>query len=108
MGRPRYALILATMLAAIGLSCAAPAGPSGRAMQATVPPAAPPATTSANAPPPAALASAAPTAPAALQRVTIGVNNTASDAPLFLADDRGYFRDVGLEIGLEELQGGAA
>jgi NitT/TauT family transport system substrate-binding protein len=108
MGRPCYALILAAMLAAIGLSCAAPAGPSGPAVRATVPPAAPPAPTSAAAAPPAAPASAAPTAPAALQHVTIGVNNAASDAPLFLADDRGYFRDVGLEIGLEEFPGGAA
>jgi NitT/TauT family transport system substrate-binding protein len=98
MGRPWYVLILGVVLSVVGPSCAPPAGTTSPAALATVP-AAQPATTSAG---------AAPTAPAALQHVTIGVNNAVTDAPLFLADDRGYFWDVGLEIGLEEFQGGAA
>jgi len=56
----------------------------------------------------AAPAAAAAAASAPLQHVTIGVNNALSDAPFFLADERGYFREAGIEIGLEVLSGGAA
>ncbi len=58
--------------------------------------------------PSAASSTAPPAAPVALQRVTIGVNNAVTDAALFLADDRGYFREAGLEIAMEVFQGGAA
>jgi NitT/TauT family transport system substrate-binding protein len=36
------------------------------------------------------------------------VNNVLSDGAFFIADERGYFRDVGLEIGFETFQSGAA
>lgn len=87
------------LCAALVLGCGPPAAPAR--------PAAP---LGQSAPPPTS-APAAPTAlptPTALERVTIGVNNAVSDAPLFLAEDRGYFREVGLEIVLEVFQGGAA
>jgi NitT/TauT family transport system substrate-binding protein len=86
------------------LGCAPAAAPAA-------PPASPvarPADSNAVAPPAASATSAAPAAQAPLQRVTIGVNNALSDAPLFIAEDRGYFRDAGLDIGMEVFQGGAA
>jgi NitT/TauT family transport system substrate-binding protein len=108
--RPYRVGALAAALVLAVLGCAPPAGPA-----APAPPAAKPAVpTAASSPPAPAGAASAPTAaPAsaaagALQRVTVGVNNSLTDAPLFLADERGYFREVGLEIALEAFQGGAA
>jgi NitT/TauT family transport system substrate-binding protein len=107
MSRRQYVLILAAMLLAAVLGCAPPATPAAPAAKPAAPPAATPAGRPAE-PPPAGPASAPPAAPAPLQRVSIGVNNAVTDAPLFLAEDRGYFSDVGLEIVLEVFQGGGA
>jgi NitT/TauT family transport system substrate-binding protein len=98
----------AALLVMIVLGCA-PASPLAAPPASPVAkPAATPAPGSPAAPPPASAPGAAPAALAPLQRVTIGVNNAVTDAPLFLAEDRGYFREVGLEIALETFQGGAA
>src|SRR6266511_4884 len=94
-------IVLVVMLV---LGCAPASAPAA-------PPASPvlqPAASNPGAPPAASAPSAAPAVQAPLQRVTMGVNNALSDAPLFIAEDRGYFRDAGLEIGMEVFQGGAA
>ena len=36
--------------------------------------------------------------PAAAQPITVGVTNTMSDAPIFIADRKGFFRDEGLDV----------
>jgi NitT/TauT family transport system substrate-binding protein len=94
--------LAASLLVVSVLGCApapAPAAPSAAPAATSAAPAA------ASGPEPAA---AAAPASAPLQHVTIGVNNALSDAPFFLADERGYFREAGIEIGLEVLSGGAA
>jgi NitT/TauT family transport system substrate-binding protein len=41
---------------------------------------------------------AAATTTAAAQAVTVGVTSSTSDAPIFIADKKGYFRDEGLDV----------
>lgn len=59
-----------------------------------------------------AVASGAVAAPAVVQaqstdRVTLGVVNTISDAPFFIAAAKGYFRDQGLTVDIEDFPSGA-
>ena len=35
---------------------------------------------------------------AAAQAITVGATSSTSDAPIFIADKKGYFRDEGLEV----------
>lgn len=39
--------------------------------------------------------------------VSIGIFGAASDAPFFIADKKGYFRDEGISVKLEKFQSGA-
>jgi NitT/TauT family transport system substrate-binding protein len=41
---------------------------------------------------------AAATGMAAAQAITVGVTSSTSDAPIFIADKKGYFRDEGLDV----------
>ena len=43
-------------------------------------------------------ASLAPPANAAAQAITVGATSSTSDAPIFIADKKGYFREEGLEV----------
>jgi NitT/TauT family transport system substrate-binding protein len=63
----------------------APAAPSGAAAPAVAP----------SAPPPAA---AAPTAPPALTRIKIATTPSISNGGRYIADERGYFREEGIEM----------
>jgi NitT/TauT family transport system substrate-binding protein len=45
-----------------------------------------------------ACAALAPTGMAAAQTTTVGATSSASDAPIYIADRKGYFRDEGLEV----------
>ena len=43
----------------------------------------------------------------AAERVSLGIVNTISDAPFFLADALGYFRDEGLDVDIQTFPSGA-
>ncbi len=43
-------------------------------------------------------ASLAPSGMAAAQAITVGATSSTSDAPIYIADSKGYFRDEGLEV----------
>ena len=43
----------------------------------------------------------------AADRVTLGIVNTISDAPFFIADAKGYFRDQGLTVDIADFPSGA-
>ena len=43
-------------------------------------------------------ASLAPPGTAAAQAITVGATSSTSDAPIFIADKKGYFREEGLEV----------
>ena len=49
----------------------------------------------------------APAVARAATRVTLGIVNTVSDAPYFIADARGYFRDEGLAVEILPFPSGA-
>ena len=49
----------------------------------------------------------APSIVRAAQKVTLGVVNTISDAPYFIADGRGYFTDAGLDVEIINFPSGA-
>ena len=53
----------------------------------------------------AAAFSAVPLAAQTLDNVTVGLVNTSSDAPFFLADRLGYFRDAGIAVKLLPFDG---
>src|SRR5438270_12860343 len=72
-------------------ACGAPANPT----PAQPPPAA---TVPASSPPTAVPATASPAPPAAITRVRFGSIGVATDLGVFIAMDRGYFRDEGIEI----------
>ena len=40
----------------------------------------------------------APSGMAAAQAITVGATSSTSDAPIFIADKKGYFREEGLEV----------
>jgi NitT/TauT family transport system substrate-binding protein len=40
------------------------------------------------------------------QSVNVGINNSGSDAPILIADEKGYFGEVGLEVELVEFKSG--
>ena len=44
---------------------------------------------------------------AAATKVTLGIVNTVSDAPYFIADARGYFKDEGLDVDIASFPSGA-
>jgi hypothetical protein len=44
---------------------------------------------------------------AAVTKVTLGIVNTVSDAPYFIADARGYFKDEGLDVDIASFPSGA-
>jgi NitT/TauT family transport system substrate-binding protein len=44
---------------------------------------------------------------AAATKVTLGIVNTVSDAPYFIADARGFFRDEGLDVDIASFPSGA-
>jgi NitT/TauT family transport system substrate-binding protein len=77
----------------------APAAPSGAsAAPPTTPSVAPAAPAATGAP--AAPSPVAASAPAALERVRVGTINNATDAPFYMAQERGYLREQGLDIEL--------
>ena len=43
-------------------------------------------------------AAAAAAAPCAAQTITVGATNSTSDAPIYIADRKGFFRDEGLDV----------
>lgn len=97
--RTRLPHALASLLVAIGLAlaCRPSAAPAPTGSAPAPPPAPPPAPAGAQAP--------APSAPARPELVTsppvtvkVGYLPVASWAPLFIAQERGYFREVGLDI----------
>src|SRR5581483_2292253 len=90
------ALILLALLAACQTAPSAaprPSAPQG----ATAPPTAAAAPTTA--------AAAAPTAPASLETVRVGSILNSSDAPFYLAQERGYLREVGLDLEITRFDG---
>src|SRR5215213_9292115 len=92
--------ILACLLAAACQPAATPAKPASAPEQAAAAPAgAAPAA-------PAASAGAAPaTAPAALETVRVGTILNTSDAPFYLAQERGYLREEGLDMEVTAFDG---
>jgi NitT/TauT family transport system substrate-binding protein len=84
----------------LALACAAPApAPAKPAQSGAASPAAVPAKPAASAPAPAAAATTAPApAPQALQTVSVGVLNIQTDAPILIADQKGYFREAGIQL----------
>jgi len=55
----------------------------------------------------AAIASALATSAPAADKVAVGTGGSASDAPFYIAYDRGFFRDEGLDVDLIVLDSGA-
>ncbi|HLH25216.1 MAG TPA: ABC transporter substrate-binding protein [Chloroflexota bacterium] len=107
--RPALALLTLTLLVACGASAPSPAAPSPAPASATPPPSASaahgpaaPVVARGPAPPadvPAPADAAAPLAPPVAVR--IGVLSSLSDAGIYVAAARGYFRDEGLDASLE-------
>ena len=92
---------------ALAVACAPSPGTPGTKPAATAPPAAPNATAtepSAVAPPVSTAAGGAGQPPAL---VRVGYLNSASDAGLLIAADRGYFAEQGLDVQLERFDSGA-
>jgi NitT/TauT family transport system substrate-binding protein len=79
-------------LATAGSGGAATATPAGAAAGGAGAPAAKP---------------AQPASPPPLQTVSIGVINTIADAPFYIAEKKGYFREVGIQPELRVFQSGA-
>jgi NitT/TauT family transport system substrate-binding protein len=48
-----------------------------------------------------------PTAVRAADTVTVGIANSLSDVPFFIANENGYFRDAGLDVKLQAFDSGA-
>ncbi len=103
-GRPTW-LVVAIVLVALGplgtLACSGPAG-SPAAKTSAPPPAAGSASTAAPAPTTAASA-ASPAAPAAAARperqtIKYGYNPILSGAPVYVAQERGYFAEQGFDV----------
>ena len=90
----RWLSALTALLLSVGCQ-AAPSTPSPTAVRQTTPP--PTATReSAAAPQPTAAPAAA--APAPLTVVRVGTLNASTDAPFYLAQERGYLREEGLDL----------
>jgi NitT/TauT family transport system substrate-binding protein len=104
LGRARYALIMGAVLSLTGPGCAPP---TAQVVAVDKPPASA-AKSGADPLSPGGAVSVVPAGSAPLQRVTVGVTRSSPDAPLFLADEHGYFKDAGLAVSLEEFQSGAA
>jgi len=100
--RFRFPLLGAAVLLAVALvACAAPAAaPPARPAAA---PTADSQATTASAPTTAPAAAA----PSALHKVRIAVQMNVTIAPLVLAEERGYFKDAGIDLDLVPMGGGA-
>jgi ABC-type nitrate/sulfonate/bicarbonate transport system substrate-binding protein len=70
----------------------------------TPPPAAPPTLNPATSQPPTAAPTAAPAANGQLTEIRIGITGNTADAPLFIAQDRGYFKEQGLKLAYTRVQ----
>ncbi|HLI27125.1 MAG TPA: ABC transporter substrate-binding protein [Chloroflexota bacterium] len=93
MGHPRLAALLCAVTALVGCQAAPPAASTSPAPvgQASKPSASP------------AAAGPAP----ATTLVQIGVTGSVADAPLYIAQERGYFREAGVTTELVQLDSGA-
>jgi ABC-type nitrate/sulfonate/bicarbonate transport system substrate-binding protein len=101
MVRRWYSLLLVGSL--LGAACGSSQPPSD-ATGGSVPAA--PVTAGAAARPAASAIATAPAA-SAPQKLSIGVLGTTSDAPVFIALERGYFQEQGLDVDLVEFQSGS-
>ena len=101
MIRVRFAglALLAGLLAACGGGGASPASPAPASSGASSPAASKPAvSTSAK---PAAGTSAKPSAAGNLTKVTMGLLYSVSDSGILIAQERGYFKDQGLDVEMQ-------
>jgi NitT/TauT family transport system substrate-binding protein len=55
----------------------------------------------------AAAAAALPTAARAADTIHVGIINSSTDAPFFIADAKGYFKDEGLKVDFVPFDAGA-
>jgi NitT/TauT family transport system substrate-binding protein len=98
-------LALALLLASAACTAAAPpaAKPASAPAAAPAAPAAPPAAAQ-----PGTTAAQRPTVPTSPATLKVGVLPIIAYAPVFLADERGYFRELGLTVETEEFPNGTA
>jgi len=101
MGLGRLLLIPVAMGALLCAACA-PAAPTRPAATPLAPAATAPASGAAAQPPTPAPAASPPE----LRPVTLGTSLATSFAPLFMAHEKGYYREQGLELNLQPLAGG--
>jgi NitT/TauT family transport system substrate-binding protein len=97
--------LAAALLAAALAACAAPAAPPPTKPAPAPPAASAPAASGAASPATAPTAAAA--VPSAPQKVRIAVQMNVTIAPLVLADERGYFKDAGIDLEIVPMGGGS-
>src|SRR4051794_16751489 len=85
-------LLLAALAACAG-PAAAPPAPASSAISATAAG--------------SAAATASPAAPPELRKVTVGYVANQSLSPIYVAYEKGYFREQGLDVSLQTLTGGS-
>jgi NitT/TauT family transport system substrate-binding protein len=95
---PSRWLGVALLLAWLGLACA----PAGRPAPTAV--AAPPAVAATPAPPSAAGARPAAAQSSSPVTVRVAIVRSVSDSGIFIADEKGYFREQGIEIDVTQMQ----
>jgi ABC-type nitrate/sulfonate/bicarbonate transport system substrate-binding protein len=99
----RRALAPTLALLLVALAACAPGAPPSAAPKSAAT-AAPAPTAAQPSPAVAAAPTAAPPASAAPERVRVGNVKSISDAPIFVGLDRGYFRELGLDVEWVEFQ----
>ena len=102
-------MLLLTLLAAACSPAATPTAAPTKAPAATSPTQAAPAPTAAAAPKPTVAAAVTPTAlakPTTLTTVKFGSPGSVSDAGVYVGVERGYFKDVGLDVQVLPFQSG--